>query len=239
MEEVNVKNLGYNLRYGYTDGFNAGLTASGNEFRIPEEQWNSPEKLDPGKYLRYPYENDAMPEYEYASEKKEHYRVGYNWGYMHGGQVREDLRNSMPEGIFDESMEDFANALEISYLQVGKERYLHGITSLEPEAEKGYRLKFINEFLSAQEGEKPERADLDAIRERIAEKKIQQAIDGSIIYYRALKNLSAYSQARTFQSRLMKIRRASQEKKVPGEEYQDEKNRILTDLTRLIEKENS
>lgn len=237
MEHLNLKNFGYNLRYGYTDGFNAALTDSENEFSLPVRRWDSVMKLDPGKYLRIQDENDPLPEYEYANEKKEYYKVAYNWGYLHGNLTRNELKIGIAEEVFEKVLSDFANVLEINFLQISKERYLHGVTSLVPEKENGYRKELIYEFLMKPDEIKADGAALEAIHKLITEKKVQQAIDQSRTYFRAQKNLEAYSLSISLLSRLMGIRNSSKCDEISREEYLDGQAEILEELSVRIEKE--
>jgi len=233
---INIYTCGYDLRVGYTEGFNDGLTGKANERELPEPEWNSADKLDAEKSMTD--STETSPEHEdYAEgEKSQYYKTGYNWGYLHGNDGRERLKNELPKEQFEKSMGEFANSLKILYLQIKKEYYLVGITSLEPESEKASRTKFIDQFIKDPGEITPDKSILRDIQAFLAENNVQRAIDESVNYFMDRKDLGNFSFALSLKSKLMDLRDDSREHRIEKNEYIIEKKKLGKSLSACIEK---
>lgn len=221
---------------GYTYGFNAGLIRSENRYFIPEQEWNSAEKLNPGKYLREEKGDSSSACFEYAGQKKVYHNIGYNWGYLHGSEVRADMKSQVSEREFELTMSAFAKSVRILYLQINEDSYLQCVTELKPDEEKGMRIELFNYFLQKSSEPETDRSALDNIKKLIAENKVQQAIDHSTNHFREQKNIMGFDVALSLKSRLMDIRKANKMDDITEEVYIDTQTEILNNLTFFIER---
>jgi hypothetical protein len=74
---MNVKDLGYNFREGYTDGFNDGLGKKTNAHKMPENLWKTSEKLDLDRLRRVGEDDDSKKlGIEKADYQIERWRLG-------------------------------------------------------------------------------------------------------------------------------------------------------------------
>ncbi len=229
------KELGYNYRVGYTIGFNDGLTGTKNKYELPQSVWKPAEELD------FHNKEGLLEEQSFASMlddfrvKPLHFKIGYNWGHLHGTEERKTLNGKIPEEKFERSMKCFANILKIRDLQIRKEYYLHGITFAEPEKEKTGRINFIHLFVDIPATVMPDRSALEEIKTLIGEKKVQQAVDAAANYFGAHRDLEAYSSALSIKSRLMDIREESRRKKLSHGNYLIDMQAVEETLLVLID----
>jgi hypothetical protein len=233
---MNIKNIGYNFRTGYTLGFNDGLTDKINKHELPESEWMPADKIDLEYIRRHQEEFKFLLSPETYGEKNEYHKIGYNWGHMQGREAREALKNEMPGQDFEKSLGEFANCLRIIYLQINKEYYLHGVAALEPEKEKEWRLSFIYLFVKKTGEILPGKEIPREIKTLLSESKLLQAIDKAIPYFKELKNLNDYTAALTLKSKLMDLRGESKKQKIEKADYLAEKRRLGNSLSELIDK---
>jgi hypothetical protein len=216
---AHAKELGYNYRVGYTIGFNDGLTGSVNKYMLHQSVWKPAEELDFNK------KDGLLEEQSFASMlddfrvKPLHFKIGYNWGHLHGSEERKILEVKIPAERFERSMAHFANVLKIIDLQIRKEFYLHGITYAEPEKEKKGRINFIHRFADISKVPIPDKPSLEAIKSLVGEKKVQQAVDTAADYFGKQRDLETYSAVLSLKSRLIDIREDSKRKKLSREDY--------------------
>ena len=133
-------------------------------------------------------------------------------------------------------MSAFAKSVRILYLQINEDSYLHGVSALKPEEEKGMRIELFNYFLEKSSTPDTDRSAIDAIKNLIAENKVQQAIDNSTKHFRAQKTLMSFEFALSLKSRLMDIRKANKLNDISEEAYYDTQCEIMNNLTFLIER---
>jgi len=201
MEDIYA--CGYNFRVGYTYGFNDGLMGKSNEYKFPETSLNTDEKLDLQKRRSKVFtinennssileDNELFVSRDANSEKHEYLKIGFNWGHNHGSEVRESLRNDIPEEKFEKSMSEFSNCMPILFLQINKEKYLVSVTTAELEREKEFRMSFIAKFIHKSDEIFPDKATLENIKKTLSENKVQQANLQSLIYFENQKNVEVY-----------------------------------------------
>ena len=224
----------YRYREGYTAGFGDGLTGKANEHEMPESEWKPKDKTGHTPEKSFEVFSKTESAAYTASEKLQKFKVGYNWGYLHGSEEREELKGKIPSGIFEKSMEEFADAISILYLKINKQRYLYGVWDLKPELEKKGRLSFISLFLKGPDEIKADKQKLEEIRGLLAGDKLLRAIDASITYFKGQKDISAYLKSLSMRTELDDLRQKNKAKKLDSEVYKSEMRNIASSLSELV-----
>lgn len=225
--------MGYNFRVGYSEGFNQALTGKTNEYESPEAVWHSEESLSL-KIKGDPDEPEDEVWCHKGGEEPEHYKTGYNWGYMHGHAEREKSRPSVPEEDFEEYMEAFAGSIRILYMQINKERYLVGVFETDPEEEKSSREKFISEFINSSKVN-PDKNILQQIKTLLATNNSQRAIDLSLTCFRDNKTIIDYYFSLSIRSKLMYLHEDSKKERIDKADYLREKTALENKLLKFVE----
>lgn len=213
---------------GYTNGYCDGLAMSANAQILPEEQWNSKEKLDLKKMKE---DRAAMSGMKSESDLQLEYEmIGYNYGYSHGSRQRDILRNEISTDYFDKHVELLSQTMKIQFLKVNRKGgNCYRKAAMDPDGENRFHTSFT--YLFSIDGGK---SKLDLIRQLLKEKKTQQAISKAVVYFDRRKNLSDYCSAITLEAKLMELRSAKIKKNITNEDYQIEKWQIEKALSELI-----
>lgn len=232
----NIYTCGYDLRVGYTERFNDGLTGKANKHQLSETEWNSPDKLDSMKSPYYVRGMHTLSIFQTDGEISEYHKTVYNWGYQHGNDARELMKQYFPNKQFEQSMLDFAECMKILYLQINKERYLEGITSMDPEDEKAMRHRLMDRFTEDGSKMAPEKPILLGFQKCLSENKLQRAIDDSANYFSDQRDLNNFCFSLTLKSKLMRLRNVLRNEEIEKEAYLYEKRKLEDSMSERINK---
>jgi hypothetical protein len=216
-----IYRLRYKFRIGYSAGFNEGLMGHPNENVLPEEAWKAPELLTIKNYQRATDTKVKKGSDHYFEKELTYYKIGFNWGFLHGSEQRDELADSFPEARFERIMAAFANCIKVLFLEVNRNMNLGAVMSIDPDEELRSRLSIINEFLEQKQPEHFSKAFLDSIKNLLAENRFQKALDEFSLEARKLKDIEAYSAALSIKSDFIKLRNASKYKSISKEEYRE------------------
>lgn len=224
----------YKYREGYSKGFGTGLTGRENEYELNEKDWKPEEKTAHKAEEDYDDLTSDMYNNVMMADSLDKFMVGFNWGYYHGSEIRGVLKSQIPPDEFENRMQEFAETLNILYLNINKERYLHGVWDLKPEEEKKGRLNFIGQFLDSPVENKESEEKLKEIRELISADKLLRAINASIVCFKEKKDISAYLKALSLRVALDDLRQGNKSDKLDSSVYKSEMKKIMSELAKLI-----